>query len=496
MSKFKLFHRAMTLLLAASMAVSLAACGGEGGASTDTTTDASSTATEPTTETTDGFNLPDKDWGGKTLTIMGQTNERAIFTNFEIDVEEENGDIVNDAIFKRNTTLEERYNVDIVQSLQQDPAASLRQAVMAGDSIYDVTFLWIKNMNASITSGYMTDLYTLDHMDFDKPWWNAEANDALEISGKLFTTSSAFSLQEKARIYFGVYNAAITEQYETGDIQQMVLDGTWTIDKMNEFGRRFAADVNQDGQMDMNDNYSVVCGAYTNFGAYTVAQGNSIIAKNDSGELAIVMNNEHMINSIDKTLKLLDRSVSMYCNDFNGKVDFDYWSASSRLFKEGRAMFSLALVSSLSSFSEVEGLDYRVMTFPKYDEAQERYYAQAEEHGLLFGIPSNAPDADFSAFMLEALSHESYSTSLPAYIEISAKVKHVYDEKSADILDLIFDSVSYDFGFLYGIGGLNQILMAQIPASGENQFASLYASSEASAQAALQDMLDAVAELE
>ncbi|MBQ2706930.1 MAG: hypothetical protein IJF67_01595, partial [Clostridia bacterium] len=94
MSIFKLCHRAMTLLLAASMAVSLAACGGEGGASTDTTTDASSTAAEPTTETTDGFNLPDKDWGGKTLTIMGQTNERAIFTNFEIDVEEENGDIV------------------------------------------------------------------------------------------------------------------------------------------------------------------------------------------------------------------------------------------------------------------------------------------------------------------------------------------------------------------------------------------------------------------
>jgi len=116
--------------------------------------------------------------------------------------------------------------------------------------------------------------------------------------------------------------------------------------------------------------------------------------------------------------------------------------------------------------------------------------------GLLFGIPSNAPDADFSAFMLEALSHESYTTTLPAYIEISAKVKHVYDEKSAQILDLIFDSVNYDFGFLYGIGGLNQILMAKIPQAGKNNFASLYASSEAKAQTELEKLLTTVAELE
>ncbi|MBE6611491.1 MAG: hypothetical protein E7632_03265 [Ruminococcaceae bacterium] len=495
MKDIRNISRTLAAILAASMLFSLAACGGTG-TSSDTTADTTAPISTEPEVTTDGFDLPDKDFGGQTFTVMGRINDRAIFTNFEIDVEAENGDIVNDAIFKRNSTLEERYNVDILQDLQENPASALNKAIMAGDALYDAAFVEINAMRTPITSGHFTDLYSLDHLDFDKPWWNSNANEALEISGKLFTTSSAFSLQEKARIYFGVYNAAIAEQYETGDIQQMVLDGKWTIDKMNEFGRRFAADVNQDGAMDMNDNYSVVCGAYTNFGAYTVAQGNSIIAKDSSGDLAIVMNNEHMIDSIDNVLTLLDRSVSMYCNDFQGKVDFDYWSASGKLFKQNQAMFSLSLISSLASFSEVEGLDYRVMTFPKFDEAQERYYAQAEEFGLLFGIPSNAPDADFSAFMLEALSHESYTTTLPAYIEISAKVKHVYDEKSAQILDLIFDSVNYDFGFLYGIGGLNQILMAKIPQAGKNNFASLYASSEAKAQTELEKLLTTVAELE
>jgi hypothetical protein len=207
------------------------------------------------------------------------------------------------------------------------------------------------------------------------------------------------------------------------------------------------------------------------------------------------MNTEHMVDSIDKVLTLLDRSVSMYCNDFNGKVDFDYWSASGNLFKQGQAMFNMCLVTSLDAYAQIDGLDYRVMTFPKYDEKQERYYAQAEEWGLLFGVPTNAPDLDFSGFMLEALSHESYSTTLPAYIEISAKVKNVYDEKSADVLDLIFNSVNYDFGFLYGIGGLNQILLDSIPAAGTNSFASLYASMEAAAKADLEDLIEAVNEI-
>ncbi|MBQ2707524.1 MAG: hypothetical protein IJF67_04610, partial [Clostridia bacterium] len=133
--------------------------------------------------------------------------------------------------------------------------------------------------------------------------------------------------------------------------------------------------------------------------------------------------------------------------------------------------------------------DYGILPFPKYDEAQENYINLADRFAMLVGIPSTTPTPEFSAFMLEALSAEARTTSLPAYIDVSCKTKYTYDENSAEMLDLIFGNLYYETALIYGISGLKTIVYDAMKAKANN-FASSYASIESSAKADLDKLVE------
>ena len=98
---------AMTLLLA--MALSVASCGGgNGDTNNDTTTSAGGdTTTAAPEDTSPKLELPDKNFGGTEFTILSSD-----LNSYEYDAEEQTGDIVEDAVYKRNSKVEELLGVD------------------------------------------------------------------------------------------------------------------------------------------------------------------------------------------------------------------------------------------------------------------------------------------------------------------------------------------------------------------------------------------------
>ena len=117
MKKSESFRRALTLLLAASMAASLVSCGGDTVTSTDTT--AASDVSADTTEAVDPSkvcDLPDMDWKGEEFHVLGYAHPvNTQFSTFEVWVESENGEVLNDAIFKRNMAVSDAMGVEIKQ---------------------------------------------------------------------------------------------------------------------------------------------------------------------------------------------------------------------------------------------------------------------------------------------------------------------------------------------------------------------------------------------
>jgi len=158
----------ISVCLLAALLTSLAACGGDVGVTDSTDT----TAVDTTTDTATVSDLPDMDWGGEEFHVLGLQNTSSTqFSTFEVAVESENGDVVNDAIYRRNVAVEDRYNVKIVETKHNantggDAMADvIRKAVLADEDIYDLAFCAIDGIGKLAREGILYDLNELDYDD-------------------------------------------------------------------------------------------------------------------------------------------------------------------------------------------------------------------------------------------------------------------------------------------------------------------------------------------
>ncbi len=489
--------RITSAFLLASMLTTLAACG-EGGGVDTTAADASGDATTAPVETVDPaktLDLPDTDWEGREFRVLGYENSmRTQFSTFEVDTESENGDVVNDAIFKRNTAIEDKYNVVIKETRYESTdgntttAPEIRRSTLAGESDYDLAFINLGAVGTVAREGLFTDLNQVGNVDFSKDWWNQDTNDTLQIGESLYFTASDFSLRDKSRAYIMLINNDMVDEFKLGDPVQMVRDGKWTIDIVNEWCKTVSGDANGNSELDAEDRFGIATDSYNGFTALLFGLDNLTLRRGSSGDLELSINNEHTISSVEKVFSITsDDYFMMYPERWNGKVDYDYWSVSGNTFNAGRALLATTFPHSLQSKSANCQCEYGIIPFPKYDEAQESYYTLADTFAMVFGIPTTAKDYDFSGFMLEALSAYSTDTTLNAYYEVSCKTKYTYDPDSAEMLDLTFDGIRYDLANIYQISGLSQFFysLAQKDAS---SFSSSYASIEAKAQESLADL--------
>ena len=127
--------------LALALLMLLASCGGAENETTADTAAGEETITEtgPLTEMEKRAlikdDLPDKDYGGMQFRISTKRG-----TMYEIDAEELTGDVLNDAIYTRNTNVEERFNVELVLQgmAHEDQAQGLKNCVISGNDEFDL----------------------------------------------------------------------------------------------------------------------------------------------------------------------------------------------------------------------------------------------------------------------------------------------------------------------------------------------------------------------
>ena len=93
-------------------------------------------------ESTESDGLPDKNLNGFELRFYNYNKEHFTWAENQLYAETATGEVLNDAIYKRNTKIEERFNAKIVETLVKDTKTELNNTVMAGDDIYDVVMLW------------------------------------------------------------------------------------------------------------------------------------------------------------------------------------------------------------------------------------------------------------------------------------------------------------------------------------------------------------------
>ncbi len=154
------------LLLALVLSLNSGCAQESPGEETVTTTDVSSETATDSESDREPYSIPELDLGGETFTILNpEKNYWDCYTT--LDVEEETGEILDDAVFRRNVALEELFNFEfeiVEMEFGTDLPAELSNAIMAGDDVYDVAFTKPDQSFSVFTSG--DAIYPIaSHMD-------------------------------------------------------------------------------------------------------------------------------------------------------------------------------------------------------------------------------------------------------------------------------------------------------------------------------------------
>ena len=177
-----------TLVICALMLAQLIACG-ETGDNVDVVTTAVTSEEEQTVD--DDYvpdDLPETDLNGYEFRILGFGDERFA----AIWVEDQNGSIVNDAVYDKCKAVEDRFNCSIVLAegstvgSAADTASEktiIQTTVMSGEDSFDIASghdITIANMTLE---GLFLNILEVPHLNFEKPWWPKYTVDSLTFDG-------------------------------------------------------------------------------------------------------------------------------------------------------------------------------------------------------------------------------------------------------------------------------------------------------------------------
>ncbi len=439
--------RFISAILLCAMLASLAACGEEptDTPNTPTTNDpAVTTAAPEATHDANGFLLDtipaDTDFGGAEAKILIRTS----VANTEYYVEEQTGDIIDDALHNRNKTVEERLGVtlnfiDMAGEWAERDAfnGAIRNSVLAEDGAYDLCAVLSNQLSVLTLEGLLINLNTLDYLDFDKPWWANGLLDELAVNDKLYFVSGDASLGLVKGMMCIFYNKQMSENYGIGGMYEMVSEGTWTIDKLIELAKGAYQDLDNNGKKSKEDQFGLGMGDYNQLYGFLDSFNLQIIQRDDQGYPAtFVYDNERVVNAYQKLVDVFKRDNAFFVSESVGMHP---------AFRESRVLFCTGEFGYTDMFRDISDFDFGVLPFPKYDEAQEDYRTTARATYSSFCIPITVNDPKMSAAVLECFASESYRQVSPTYFESALKVKHSRDDESSVMFDLIKSSVTFSF---------------------------------------------------
>ena len=450
----------ISLLLALLMLTSLiAACSSGESDETVTTTAATESAADETTEAPATLDIPDTDMEGKVFTFL-TTNwwTEAIWTMTEITIEDLNGNAVNDAMYTRNSKVQERFNCRIEEHNLigwGDAVTALRKSIQAGDNAYDIFLPRMQALTTLVLEGMILDFNDIDYIDFTKPWWDNGAIEGLSLANKLYGANSDMTTMDKGAISTFVFNKNIMEDYSIEQPYGYINDGVWTIDRMETQIKQISNDIDGNGTMDLNDQYGLLYQRDT-LHDMLITSGEAV-AKKDAADLPYVsLHSESSISKIQNMFRILyDTNTCFNVMTLPGD---DFNIGMNTMFQANQGLYMWIRMVNIVALRTMEA-DFGIAVVPKYDESQPEYLSTVNPYtGIFICVPSSNTDLDNTGMFLEAMAYEGYNNVKDAYYDTLLNGIIARDNESSQMLDILFANRRYDLGIILDMGDLRSFI--------------------------------------
>lgn len=393
-----------------------------------------------------GDDLPEKDFGGETFSILTTSWYNA---KKYIYADEMNGEVVNDALYKQRAKISDRFNVDITcnDDNDLDPVSSMvHNCAISGDDSYSIVYSHDNMTMNNGLKGDFCDLRSFEILDFSKPWWQG-ASQVFTIQNKLFATANPMAM---SGIYMNCtvsFNKALCIDLGMELPYEKVRNGEWVLDEMIGMAEKAKVDLDGDGVYGAKDQWGFLTASY-GWLQFQSDMGAGCMEKDDQGNVFFTENTDKMIAVMEKFDRMDEFTQASTGTDYN--VD---------MFKEGRGLFMFSENRNLYESMRDSSVSYGILPAPKFDENQENYASAG--YDIYWGVLlSSAAHEEMISYCLEAISCENYNNVIPAVWETVLGAKLSDAPEDSEMFHIIRDVQYVDLGYALSqsVAGLSNLV--------------------------------------
>ncbi len=360
----------------------------------------------------------------------------------EVWVEESDGTPLNDAIFARNLATEDLLGIKVTPIFadnDENIRNQVKTEVTAGATDYDTVLNGMETIGPQAQNGLYLNL--MDYLDTKNSWWDKNIVDAFTLwNSKLYWISGDINVYDDFAVEVLFANKTILEENGFGLPYQDVLEGKWTIERMYEMAKACEKDVDGNGKMVVGKDIvgHIECNDHIKHWIYAMGEKSCDI--DSEGNLEVNILTESHISAVDTLFNYMVEKQMTYTANWDQ-------------FFKGTVVFCGNMLGPINSLREMED-DFGVIPMAKKNEEQENYgHYVSNGWTTAYAVPMTNKDPDRTGIILEVLCGFSTDTVRSALYDVLFAAKLVRDTESVEMLNIIFDTKSYDWAVDFSWGG-------------------------------------------
>ncbi len=357
----------LALILAALMLFSVVACGKNDEEDETTGNYVNTSALD------DG--LPEKDMEGFELKILHDNGDYiGRWTNVQLDADDLMGNTINDEIYERNRTIEQRFNCKLtVDGSSCVLANTVTNWAASGDAPYDAIF--IITWGAAKMNDVIIDLNEVPYISLDKEWWHPEARTISSAAGKQFAATSSFSLSGASAAHGFLFSKTMYENIEPGrSMYDYIDENNWTFETLYTISKK----AYREGDTPDKNIYGVGNTAVKQlYNTLINGAGFSFVDLDDDGYLTFTIGNDlpSYMDRLQDFARIADGEA--YYND--NPIDMETNRSEGNVLN-GTALFEVSSIHSLAKQDLRESnYEFGFMPTPKYNADQDNYHSYSRQ---------------------------------------------------------------------------------------------------------------------
>lgn len=464
----KVFLRTLAMIFALMMILSAASCA-------DNSSDGQ---TDNSVNTESDIEYPDM--GGYEFVVLTENCE---FQHTAFDYEEYSGKVIENALYTRNSLMEEDYNIVITENAIQIGTAhdAIKNDILSQSHTYDLVFSLANHTFDLVAEGMFQNLNNVSELNLSASCWDQGAVRDLSVKNKLYCVTGDIHFGAFDMVSTLLYNYEMGKDLHLKDARQLALDGSWTMEELKIMIAESASDMDNDSEhLDQSDRYGIssTTAIWTNI---MIGGGVSFFTKNANDIPEFSAGSARFSDVYDDMMNMVS-STNCYVPNINSdadksKVEGDTYRD---VFNSGNALFMGGIIADLDDPRAREsGIKYSPIPFPKYDKDQKAYASAVNFQVEVMYMPIGKDVAKVGV-ITQALCERSTDTLRSGYYEQCLKLQRVQESQDSELLDLIYDSRVYDIGLISLWGNVratfNGDLAGKYSKTGLGYFARAYGS--------------------